>query len=146
LIYLVLSLTPNAERNLSGDELDNLASACTRAPQLLRHLLTWASSQSPNIKDGAQPTSTSVSRWTQLARHYRGLFPNEEQKPDWFDWSSQVGKGLARRLIANVDLDDLVEVHWPRDILAQFYLLAPLAELSPALARTAAKNRHRDVW
>lgn len=140
LVYLVLSLAPNAERKFSGDELDYLAAACVRDPRLLRHLLTWASSQPPNTKDGAEPSSTSVSRWTQLARHYRGLFPKEEQKPDWFDWSSQVGKGLARRLIADLDLDDLIEVHWPRDIWTPFYLLAPLAELSPALARTAAEN------
>lgn len=142
LIYLVLSLAPNAERKFSGDELDYLSSACIRDPRLLRHLLTWASSQPPNTKDGAEPSSTSVSRWTQLARHYRGLFPKKEQKPDWFDLSSQVGKGLARRLITDVDLDDLIEVHWPRGIWTPLHLLAPLAELNPALARTAAKNRH----
>jgi hypothetical protein len=141
LVYVVLSLAPNAARRFSSDELDYLATACIRDPLLVRHLLSWASAQPSDTQDSAQQGSTSVSRWTQLARLYRGLFPEEEQAAGWFDWSSGVGKDLARRMIVDVDLNDLIEVHWRRGIWTRFDLLAPLAELSPAVARAAAEHR-----
>ncbi|GAA4636814.1 hypothetical protein GCM10023196_088050 [Actinoallomurus vinaceus] len=140
LVYMVLSLAPNAVRSFSAGELDYLAAACIYDPRLMRHLLSWASSYPSTTKDGEQLGSTSVSRWTQLARWYRNFFPEEEQSLAWFDWSSQVGEDLARRLIGDVDLDDLIEVHWPCKVWTRFGLLAPLVELNPALARTAAKN------
>lgn len=146
LIYLVLSLAPNTVRSFSEDEIGYLATACVYDPLLLRHLLTWVSPQPSNTKDRAQSSSIAVSRWTQLARRYRKLFSKEEQilgclDGRSFDWSSEVGNDLACRLIADVDLKDLIEVHWPNDFWTRFHLLVPLAELSPALARTAAENR-----
>jgi hypothetical protein len=141
LVYMVLSLAPNAVRSFSVDELDYLANSCAHDPLLIRHLLSWASSYQSTTKDGGPLETTSVSRWTQLAGRYRSLFPKEGQARAWFRYSSQVGKELARRLIADVDLDDLIEVHWPCDVWTRFDLLSPLAELSPTLAETAAKNR-----
>lgn len=122
LIHLVLRLGRRGMPNLGDVELAYLVDACRTDPMLLSHLLTWA---------GASPhAQESASAWVRLAEWWREIFPAENDAPK-FRWTSPVGRSLARRQAAGVDLDELYLDHWPE--LSPRDLLAALAKLDSAL-------------
>jgi hypothetical protein len=65
LVYLVLSSAPNRVYHLTSDDLGFLRLACVYDPNLLRHLLTWASTQ---------PAKRHGSVWGSVARDLHTIF------------------------------------------------------------------------
>jgi len=148
LVYLLLSLAPNLIHRFTSDDLTFLRDACVYDTNLLRHLLTWASAQPPDNRGGwhfeDRPPPNSI--WAFEAQEVQLIFAARHESVGnsdfwWrFDWASDEGIALARRMIGSVDLAELLRVHGPDFFEGRLDLLVELATLDRSIARRAAAD------
>jgi hypothetical protein len=122
LVYLVLSLAPNFVYPFTPNDLEFLHAACVYEINLLRHLLTWASAQPPDnragwhFEDRPPPTSIWAFEAQEVQRIFAARHKSSGNSDVWwrFDWATDKGIALARRMVDSVDLAELLHVHSPR--------------------------------
>jgi len=101
-VYLVLRVAPSAHY-LSSEELKFLWTASSHDRTLLRHQLAWAGRVGPRNSSGwhfgDDPAPDSL--WDFVAEGWRTRFAASTET-EWtiFDWASNDGIGLARKLVS----------------------------------------------
>ncbi|MGP3912980.1 hypothetical protein [Nonomuraea sp. 10N515B] len=140
LVYVVLSLAPNetseAIRRFTRKDLDFLLRAARYDPRLLRHLLTWASTQPEDNSRGWRWSyeTPQASIWGFVAEVIRLVFTARSRGWDDNDWQSPEGIALARRMITGVSV---AELRTNGRLIFETYqeLLVQIAKLNPTIAK-----------
>lgn len=149
LAYLLVSLAPDDLTELDVESLRFISIACAFDLSLLRHILTWASSQPLtndrmwkfNDRDDAPPATIWEFVAQTMSRVF-GMRRSQQVRAAWsgFDWGSIDGTRPARQVISR-SWDELtadLRRHGRRVFRTHTDLAIELAKLDRALARQFA--------
>lgn len=142
LVHVVLDIAPGRDRDLTGEQFLYLVEACADDPLVLRHLLGWTALPPSDPTPDEPFTSAEVSLLAEGIRRTFPLHTNPYRRSAraGYTWSSPEGLSLAREMITELSLDELLDAYRSNPRTTTLDLLPPLAALSPGMASVATEH------